>query len=78
MLNLELKKNFETKVSSGTSFSTFIKLAGSFDSLGFIYIGAKAKATSLPTSYVVSNVCVYTAATEISKKISLSRSLHYK
>ena len=37
---------------------------------GFIYTATKvkAKATSLPTSYVVSNVCIYTAATARSKK----------
>ena len=33
------------------------------NTLGFIYTDAKAKATFLPISYIVSNLCIYNAAT---------------
>ena len=40
--------------------------------LRLIYFRADAKATSLPTCCIVSNLCIYTTATKIKEKIAFA------
>ena len=67
MLNYKFHfiQNFGEIFAGFLSFQ--VKMNVIFRLLGFIY--TRAKATSLPTSYIVSNLCIDTASTAAATKI---------